>query len=525
MNDTYGPLGWSNVLTASGRAALRETASSPTCVNATLQPLTVGHTDYYVQHYVFPAQFVAGVAGNCINLIVLLSSGMKNQANILLSAMAFADLAFLVCLLPFSLASFEFFFSSQLFAFVFHKYKTNFIALANTFSIAASWLVLAVSIERFSGVRRPMHARFQVRERRLMALISSIFLCAFHDHLLASRGVLGCHLRSLRDRPPALHAGRHYLSIARFFQSVAGVLLPVTAVAILNVSLIYFLRKREILPRTVNDSKQPEFRFVRYSDIGPLQRQGKRKVTATVLAIVTCFSVSHLPTLGPFIWEHFYPSAAAGSTLHYNTITLLNTLLISGKVLNFVLFCLSSAHFRRRTAVILSARLCGNAKRKKFASLATQNTTDNTANLSNAGSFHQSIALHHTDSAETSLHQLQRSFTPSTSSGHTPRAAGQRFQKQHSGGAPPSPLLREDSLDLPCCSSSSGVNSGPPTLRSQDRDSQKGRRIFGIELNEIGRSLRKSKGTYFFPLESMNTLSAPPIRAFVEGANLQQTSE
>lgn len=50
------------------------------CLNQ-VQSLTVGTTDYYVQHYVFPVQFILGVAGNCINLIVLLSAGMKNQVS------------------------------------------------------------------------------------------------------------------------------------------------------------------------------------------------------------------------------------------------------------------------------------------------------------------------------------------------------------------------------------------------------------------------------------------------------------
>jgi hypothetical protein len=43
--------------------------------------------------------------------------------------------------------------------------------------MCASWLVLAVSIERFSGVRRPM-TRLQLRERRLYVLIALIFILA-----------------------------------------------------------------------------------------------------------------------------------------------------------------------------------------------------------------------------------------------------------------------------------------------------------------------------------------------------------
>lgn len=44
--------------------------------------------------------------------------------------------------------------------------------------MCASWLVLAVSIERFGGVKEPM-ARLQTRERRLYVLIALIFVLAF----------------------------------------------------------------------------------------------------------------------------------------------------------------------------------------------------------------------------------------------------------------------------------------------------------------------------------------------------------
>ncbi|CAD5227213.1 unnamed protein product [Bursaphelenchus xylophilus] len=385
--------------------ALRHNQEIPIgCAAQLMMPLTVGTTDYYVQHYVFPVQFILGVAGNCINLIVLLSAGMKNQANTLLSAMAFADLAFLVCLLPFSLASFPLFYSSTWFAYLFLRYKTHAVAFANMFSVAASWMVLAVSIERFTGVRRPMHTRFQLRDRLLFTLISIVFLFAFaltfSHHIEYDVSIISTKCNTIKAvyRHSTQRSGTSkfyiaYIGYAKIFQTLLGVALPVIAVAILNVSLIYFLRKREILPRLVTD-KQVESRFVRYSDAGTVQRQ-ERRVTATVLAIVTCFTVTHLPTLGPFLWEHLNQN---GVTMDNNVITLLNTLLVSGKVLNFVLFCLSSTHFRQRTMVILSSHLCQESGRKKYSSMTTNTSMPK---ISNAGSQHHSIHLH--DSMDQSI--------------------------------------------------------------------------------------------------------------------------
>lgn len=91
----------------------------------------------------------------------------------------------------------------------------------------------------------------------------------------------------LRVTSPLL---RNYIKFSKYIQICLGVVLPVLAVAGLNVSLIYFLRRREIIPRC-GTSKDADFR--RTSDFGTFQKQ-ERKVTATVLSIVTCFSITHV---------------------------------------------------------------------------------------------------------------------------------------------------------------------------------------------------------------------------------------
>lgn len=83
-----------------------------------------------------------------------------------------------------------------------------------------------------------------------------------------------------------------------WFEAIVGVALPVIAVAMLNVSLIYFLRKREILmerPRASTNGSGGSFdhHTDKPSDLTTFQRQ-ERKVTAAVIAIVSCFSITHV---------------------------------------------------------------------------------------------------------------------------------------------------------------------------------------------------------------------------------------
>uniref|UniRef100_A0AC34GWN4 G-protein coupled receptors family 1 profile domain-containing protein n=1 Tax=Panagrolaimus sp. ES5 TaxID=591445 RepID=A0AC34GWN4_9BILA len=354
-------------------STLDDYCKNPTPLN---RPLTAGSVDYVIQHYIFPIQFIFGVCGNSLNLLVLLSSSMKNQANTFLSAMAFADLAFLFCMVPFSLASFEPFYTNVNFKNFLYLYRAHGVGVANMFSTAATWLVLAVSIERFSGVRRPMHTRFQLRDRRLLSLIGVIFLVAslltlyqqFEYRVVFKKN---CNVttpniafvHSLNSTSPFL---RNYIKFSKYTQICCGVVLPVLAVAALNVSLIYFLRRREIIPRaTCGTSKDTDFR--RTSDFGTFQRQ-ERKVTATVLSIVTCFSITHLPSLVPYFYELFMQFYIPSALLN-NTIAIVNSLLVSGKVLNFVLFCTSSTHFRRRTMMML--RSWCTSRRKKYSSMTS----------------------------------------------------------------------------------------------------------------------------------------------------------
>jgi hypothetical protein len=82
---------------------------------------------------------VLGVFGNLINLVVLLSSDMRSRANDILSSVAFADLALLVCMLPHCLASYDVFAQNLLFRYYYYKTKLHFSGLANCFSASATW--------------------------------------------------------------------------------------------------------------------------------------------------------------------------------------------------------------------------------------------------------------------------------------------------------------------------------------------------------------------------------------------------
>uniref|UniRef100_A0A0R3S5K5 G_PROTEIN_RECEP_F1_2 domain-containing protein n=1 Tax=Elaeophora elaphi TaxID=1147741 RepID=A0A0R3S5K5_9BILA len=348
--------------------------------------LTNSNLDNFLQHYVFPIQFILGVAGNSINLIVLLSKGMRSKTNSLLSAMAFADLALLFCMLPHSLASFEIAYRSYTFRYFYYVTKRQLNAFANFFSTAATWLVLTVSVERFIGIRSPVHAHFKWKEKGILLIIVPIFIGAFvitfYHHIAYKYSIyIVCNGTQLKGNVRPIDYNwtgnkqygsvlTKYIHYGKYLQLITVILVPIVAVAFLNVSLICLMRNR-VIQRNRSTSNNSDYSMLRNcNDTGIMQRQ-ERKVTVTVLAIVTCFTITHAPSLIPFVWETFGISKENPRPF-LATVSIANSLLITGKVLNFVLFCSSSVHFRRRLMHILLShfmRRSENGKSKKATSL------------------------------------------------------------------------------------------------------------------------------------------------------------
>lgn len=94
----------------------------------------------------FPWLCFIGIIGNCLNLTVLLSTDVKHRAsnvnqrsNVLLVALAFCDILFLILMIPHSLANFDYFGLNMTFRIFYLPTKVHLISLANWCSAVAIW--------------------------------------------------------------------------------------------------------------------------------------------------------------------------------------------------------------------------------------------------------------------------------------------------------------------------------------------------------------------------------------------------
>ncbi|EYC09436.1 hypothetical protein Y032_0060g3119 [Ancylostoma ceylanicum] len=339
--------------------------------------------DKRINQMLFPVQFLVTVVGNSLTMSVLLSAHMKNRANHLLAFLALCDILVFVMMFPHYLAALDVFASNSQFRMVHFHTKVHFGALSNWFSAAAIWFVLAVSVERLLIIKFPFRSLDSYNSRQILLisiaiLVATFFLTSYHhvSHtcrtflVCSGSQVIGACYDNARDmwgkRPnPTSALTKQWIGASVYLNAIFAVLLPVFAVAVLNISLVKLLKKRntqELLVHCVS------------ANPSAVQEQ-ERKMTHTVLAIITCFSLTQGPSAIVYMFQKLHQPS---STLQIASIVA-NQLVLTGKMLNIVMFCMTSSTFRRKllqtckrwtyTAVYCDRKV-GNRYEKGPASLA-----------------------------------------------------------------------------------------------------------------------------------------------------------
>ncbi|VDD97429.1 unnamed protein product [Enterobius vermicularis] len=132
---------------------------------------------------------------------------------------------------------------------------------------------------------------------------------------------------------------RKFIAASKIVHAVVMVIIPIITLIILNTLLLWALRKRKngILNGELQKTRSTRDAQIHYA-------KTEQRVTLTVALIVTAFTITNGPSaMMQFIkWKD----------PRYPTL-ICNTLVIFGKAINFILFCLSSKHFRRRLIEML----------------------------------------------------------------------------------------------------------------------------------------------------------------------------
>uniref|UniRef100_A0A914X1C9 G-protein coupled receptors family 1 profile domain-containing protein n=1 Tax=Plectus sambesii TaxID=2011161 RepID=A0A914X1C9_9BILA len=286
--------------------------------------------------------------------------------------MAFADVSFLLSILPHSLANYSTFALNYTFRFVYFHAKHELIALANWSSTVAIWLVLIVCVDRLLGIRSPLHSHKEWTARKTCLLLLGIvvgtgLLTSFHHvshqcyYWSLCNGtqvhskcfsVVGDTWRKNETNPTPQWV-RNYVRTGTTLHALFGIIFPTIALIALNVALVRELKKRYNQP--LLPSEEPFLcRSIYKPNDDCVQRRQERRVTVTVCAIVCCFILTQGPSSLLLLWNMFGNgfSKVTNPTL-YDMSRAVNFLTAIGKSTNFFLFCFISASFRRRLTQLL----------------------------------------------------------------------------------------------------------------------------------------------------------------------------
>ncbi|CAD6189270.1 unnamed protein product [Caenorhabditis auriculariae] len=352
--------------------------------------------------WTFPLQAALGIGGNSITLLVLLSRPMRSSTNTMLALAAMCDMLYLVFMCPNQMSRWPSIVQIKCrdnkgnlrkcfseFAHFYLRNKTHFTFLVNWFSAASTWLIVSVSFDRLWAIKSPFSARSMsgcTKKDCVIIPMIFIFTCAISFHMNFSFEVTGAETGQSKMVSVQNSA---VLYVFTMLNLVMHILIPMLLLITLNACLLYYLRNRRQMfePRTRSGRSstrsdetpapllaQPtdsRDRVVRNhsSNSGMWCRhmgKAERHVTVTVTAIVTAYLVSHLPSALIYAYIYFvHYDAMYGKGWMYTLVAVSSTVVTCSKVANFLLFCMSSKHFR----IEMQKKLCFLCRHRETMSL------------------------------------------------------------------------------------------------------------------------------------------------------------
>ena len=220
-------------------------------------------------------------------------------------------------------------------------YRIYGIALIGVLQMSSIWLVVLMSLARYSGVTDPLHSRNRLWARHTVKLIVAIFICAL---IVTSPLFMHRHVASCRWEGSVLLYEEHLFKSERsvdviivyitWVWPVLASFVPILILFVFNVLLIVELRRaskhHHSITRTHSNNEQ------------------KRTVTLTLVCIIIMALVLVAPAeilryINPFSW------GGAGARVA-QVANLLQALNFS---LNFILYVCVNSTFRQTTSSLL----------------------------------------------------------------------------------------------------------------------------------------------------------------------------
>ncbi|CAH0393921.1 unnamed protein product [Bemisia tabaci] len=320
-----------------------------------------------IQRFLVPFVVAVGVMGNLITILVLTRRRMSSSTNNYLSALAVADLLYLLFHFTLSLKHYPGMSAPD--KIIYWTYRPYVLWLTDATNAASIWLTVSFTLERYIAVCHPLRGRMSCTESRARKVIVLVFvLCLLltastpFEHLVSvclnSNGTKELYLAAT-----TLAQNKHYRSFYFSFTTIVMIFIPIFLLGICNIFLVSAVhRSKSKRPDLTQDRGHSNYR----------QNQ-ENKITLTLVMVVSLFIICQAPTAILLIYQIFVrnkPNSNAFN-IELGLGNIFNFLVCVNSASNFILYCIMSDKYRRTLMMTLVPCLAKTKKSRTFSSLAS----------------------------------------------------------------------------------------------------------------------------------------------------------
>lgn len=306
---------------------------------------------FWVQRVLLPIIATIGVFGNGVTILVLTRRGMRSSTNAYLTALAIADLVYLLCVFWLSLRHYPHV-KEDVSLSNFYAYTWPYsLWLTDATTNTSVWLIVTFTVERYIVVSHPIRSRMLCTESRARRVIVAVYLICFTATLstpfewtILEMTDPVTNVTKAEITPSFLGNDETYQTIYYWFTSITFVLLPLTLLIVFNSFLIHSVRQSQKL-RQIMTQRQT----ITKSDREERAASNEIRITITLIAVVIMFLVCQLPTAATLIYNIFHdPSPQSDEEAVLRALgNIFNCLVSVNAACNFLLYCALSDKYRR----------------------------------------------------------------------------------------------------------------------------------------------------------------------------------
>lgn len=338
--------------------------------NVTYHQSVLERLNYCTYDIALPVIFLLGIIGNILNIMIFVKGRFRHTLDEIercaatgLIALAVSDLLFCVVGLPAPLLSRHN--GSQTLQLIAFYYKTYQTPLVNVFLFSSTWLIVAISVERYLAVCHPIRARWRIRVWKtavvdvIVYILSAVLnIPGFFKYEVKStlcQDNCECYFLAFTT----LYANKSFRNAYKILWVTLGTFAPLIIMAFCNARLlmeIYKSRKLDIKHRAA-----------------PHDRYCTSRITLILVSIVFLYFILVCPStaLG-FLADKIMKLNTENSYFGYQVASVvLNLTQAIYFAMNFALYCSMSRPFRDSVGLQLfckrsSLRTSTDVKNQKY---------------------------------------------------------------------------------------------------------------------------------------------------------------